>query len=59
METCRRMPADTYCAAYKGHGSVSPPEEFHLEFLCATGLLAVRWLLQRAFTGMDPTGVIP
>lgn len=39
----------------KGHSSVSPHEEFHLEFLCATGLQAVRWLLQRAFTGMDPT----
>lgn len=25
----------------KGHGCVSPHEEFHLEFLCATGLLAV------------------
>lgn len=59
METCCWMPTETRCAAYKGHDSVSPPEEFHLEFHCATGLLAVRWLLQRAFTGMDPTGIIP
>lgn len=59
METCHWMQAETCCAAYKVHVSVSPAEEFHLEFHCATGLLAACWLLQRAFTGMDPTGIIP
>lgn len=54
METCHRMPAETHCAAFKGQAPVRPPKKFHLEFLCATGLLAVHWLLQRAFTWHGP-----
>lgn len=38
METCSRVPAETRCAANKGHSPVSPSEEFYLEFLCATEL---------------------
>lgn len=30
-----------------------------LIYLFATGISTIDWLLQRAFTRMDPTGVIP
>lgn len=59
METCSRVPAETRCAANKGHSPVSPSEEFYLEFLCATELWSARRSLRRAFTGTDPAAVIP
>lgn len=41
------------------HGSRSPPKEFHLKFLCATGIQTLHGFLQRPFTSIDPDNVIP